>query len=62
MPRHASTIKEADEIYEQTGNQVYQEYVQPQQLKKTRQQEWEEAVELDRQLEKEREHQARQRF
>ena len=47
------TITETDAIFEQTGRDPYQSNLAPT-MTKTRQQEWEEAVELDRMLEKER--------
>jgi len=55
------TITEQDEIFEETGRDPYQSRLAPN-MSKTRKQEWEEAVELDRMLEKERRDQSLQRM
>lgn len=58
------TIRETDEAFEQTGGNIYDQLIQqpPPKMTKTRQQEWEEAVELDRQLEHERRDQSQKRM
>lgn len=58
MDSNDEVIMERDEMLEQTGGDyLYKQQPNPRQapkLTKTRQQEWEEAVELDRMLEEER--------